>query len=619
MKTASKPGSPKARLPRILFALATGLLFLFPHLVRIHRVGSYAAYTPFTALSPSPMVWDETFLYGAQTNYTLTHHTLANDTDTWEHRDQPYPYSVLPIELEALLAQSLGSLKTAHLLCAFLFPALSTLLLIALFARLGATNALAALLALAVLVLGFSPTTLIRNDLALLHHLHGPAFLESLQAARTPNPNLTFPLFLAALLCLTNALRRPSASKNPAIPVPKTSIPLWPLDAGILGGLLFLSYIYYALTWSAAVAILALISLHRRSGIARTPWITLAVTILVALPFLWWKHLSAAAGAFLPRSLRTGLESGHALHRGPLITTAAYLLLAALALAAWRWLDTRPETARTPERLFAAALIPVLLASILGALAGLNMQLLIGFNVQADHHFPHMVLQPLLLILAASLFVLAAPRLPRILPAAAFTLFFAACAAAQLAAGLASAEDHRLPENDRLLFTFLNQQTPAGSVVATDNLRLSIELPTLTHNRILFANGTRTTAPDAELLDRFLLASRLAGATPDQVRTELTAVYPAPRPAPQVPTYTYYLFEASPYELAGARRIAPAQLPALLEQYRTLDLPAALRRFRIDFLWTESATPPPTIPGWTFNPVLTTPAGRLLSLAPTAP
>ena len=41
----------------------------------------------------------------------------------------------------------------------------------------------------------------------------------------------------------------------------------------------------------------------------------------------------------------------------------------------------------------------VLGCCMLGGLAGMNMQVVTGFNIQAEHHYPHMVLQPLGLLL----------------------------------------------------------------------------------------------------------------------------------------------------------------------------------------------------------------------------
>ena len=233
VKPEAKRGLADAPIASWLLAMLIGTVFLLPHLVRIAELGSFAAYTPFTAHSPSPMVWDETFLYGAEANYSLTRGGAPAYADTWEHRRDVYPYSILPMDIEALLANLPGGLKTAHLVISFLFPALTSLLLMWFFVRMGASRLLAGVLALALLVAAFSLRTVLMGDQAFLLHGHGARVFDSLQGARTPNPAMSFAQLLAAVLMLLEALRSKPGQNG------------WrgSAAAGVVGGLLFYSYV----------------------------------------------------------------------------------------------------------------------------------------------------------------------------------------------------------------------------------------------------------------------------------------------------------------------------------------------------------------------------------------
>ena len=590
------------------FSLLIGALFLLPSLVQIAKIGSYAEFSTFSARSPTPVVWDETFLYGAEANYMLTRSGAPAYDDTWEHRKAVYPYSILPIAVEALTAKYVGGLKTAIVLLKFLFPALNALLFLMIYTRCGADTPLAALLSLLTLVLSFSPRTLLLGDRAFLLHGHGARVVDLLQSARTPNPNLTLPLLLVAVICLARANQSNESQKNSLI---------WAATAGLVGSLLFYSYIYYAIAWCATVGLLSVLALFKRRAMSRSVWLTLIVSGAGAIPFLMWKHLANKEGSYLARSTRLGLVNGHALYALDLTLTLAWGLVTLACALVWWWLrqQKRDESYR-PARNYLDALMPVLVALMLGAFAGMNMQAVTGFNIQAAHHYSHMVLQPVgLLMICALGLQIKKPRRGVVL--AMLALVYAACAAAQVEAARDSVEYFRVTPTEQKLFAWLNANSATGSVVATDNLELSILLPDVTHNSILFSEGSRSTASDQELMERFLLVSRLSGASAEQVSEELSS---STAKGIGVASYTYYMFETSTYEEVGVRRTVSAQIPGLLQWFGAMNLEDELRRFRVDYLWTENGRTPPAVAGWRWRLVLTGPqdpasqAGQLWQL-----
>jgi hypothetical protein len=481
----------KASISRGIVALLFGLLFVSPHLVRVIKLGSFRDYTPFSAISPSPMVWDETFLYAAQANYSLQQHRLANDTDSYEHRNEPFPYSVLPAEFEVGLAKLLGGLGRAQILCHFLFPAITAWVLIGLFAQAGASLGLAALLALLVLVLGFSSRTLIHGDIAFFEHGLRGRFWDTLQAARNPNPNISFPLFLATALTAASALRRRSAKLF--------------LLSGAIGGLLFYAYTFYAMAWCAASVFLLILSFWRPSRVPKAVGWMLLTEGLLGLPFVWWTHASKQTGAYASRTFRLGLYFKHAPSTEAIQLTLLWGGALVIAGLCWFLLERAETAGDVDSRSTANAALLVFWLAALGAIAGMNMQVVTGFNLQAENHFPHMVIQPTVLLVFFLLFV----RLQRhwrrqgadAIWTGAFVVVFLASALSQVTAAVNTARFHRIDPNNRMLFEWLEKHTRIGDVVATTNLQLCTEIPVYTHNSVLLAEGSRTSGTNEELIE----------------------------------------------------------------------------------------------------------------------
>jgi hypothetical protein len=609
-KSLKQETQPRKRLQRRLawvLAAFLGLVFVLPHLVRIASLGSYAEYTPFTAHSHSAMVFDETFLYAAEANHMLTRGGAMAYDDTWEHRDAVYPYSVVPTAVEATLAAVVRSLKLAHMMLAFVCTALSGFLLMALFRKVGAEVWLAALLAMAVLVGAFSPMTLKLDVLAFLHHAQGARVADSLQAARMPNPAMTFLQFAAALLLLANCVR---GDERPS------HVLKWAAGAGLLGGLLFFSYIYYAITWSALLCLLAVASLLWRRWIPYTVWMPLGITGVLAVIFMAWKHVSIMQGNYELRAARIGLYHSHAWDPPSLEVTRFWGLQALACALVWLWLRRR-RRAGSEVWHHADALMPVLLAAMVSGLVGLNMQVITGFNLQQAQHYPHMILQPVGCMMIGVLVALMVPqgRIWRIAAATGFVLALGLSAMAQIEAGRDTAEAHRLTAAEQTLFAWLNANTSVGSVVATNDLALSIVLPVQTHNSVLFADGSRSSAMDDELMERFLLASRLVGSPPAIVATKLEGEAPASEDV-RAADYSLYLFEFSEkyQRIRAERRVAPDRIDGVVRWYTSMDVPQELERFRVDYVWMKGDGVPAAVVGWRFVQVLQTKEGRLWHL-----
>jgi len=594
-----KRGGHKSAV-RFLLSILIGILFLLPHIVRMEVLHTVRNYSPFSALSSSPTTIDETYMYASEVNYTYRQHRLAYDTDAYEHRMQPMPYSLLPTEAEVLLARLFGSVAAAQIFCYFLFPAITAWLLMGMFLKIDASVLLAALLALFTLVASFSIQTFeigIRE--LLLHGLHS-GFIETLQASRNPNPNMTFPLFLGALLAQLAALLRRSLR--------------YAWLAGLLGGLLFYSYVFYAIAWAACIALLTLIAWLRFRTWARPTVASLLTTVFAALPFLLWVRAAKKTGGYIDRSNRMGMVHSHLPNLHELKLSIIYAACLVLLWILWRYRIAKRSPGYDATPSFAAALVFGCAAA--GGIAGMNMQLLTGFNVQAAMHYSHMVVQPALVLLSLVTFIAATETVRQkqssLWAAALFIAFFAVCAANQVEAAVNSAPLHRMIPWQQALFHWLNHNTQPGDVVATTSIVLAMYMPVHTQDCTLMVNGSRTSASDSEILDRYLLASALTGASPSTVEQELAPKQPTHQPWTNYPSF---FFEYSP-DLNTRQTLKSTVVQAALAKYRSLNLSSELRHYRVNYLYAENGRNPVQIEGMQWQRVFTTTNGSLWRLSP---
>jgi hypothetical protein len=623
------------------YALLIGLVFLVPHLVRIAILGSFREYTPYSVTSVSNVVTDESFLYGAQANTMLQQHRRADDTDSWEHRDSFFPYSVLPLAAEAVVAEGMApghpreGLKRAQILFHFVFPCLMGWLLMA-FLHLagpdrtgadrtgadragpyvaapdlsgpyvfgkqpsGATVSVSAALALLVMVSAFSARTLTAGLLDALTSRGNDGIANTLQASRNPNPNVSFVLLLCAMHLLLRAFRT-------------RSIPIF-VAAGLVGSLLFYAYSFYAVSWSVACLLLASLSLWPVARIPRLFRCTLLATLLGALPYLLWMHASKVSGAYTARMLRLGMDYSRGISPAAAHITEFWSATLLALLAGWLLLwRTRSPSAQL-DRMHAAVLITTALG--FGGIAGLNMQLVTGFNIQAEFHYTHMVIQPAAALLASLLVatLLAPTGVRPWLGRVAFAVLLLACTASQVNAGIHSAIFHKLQPADKALFDWLESHTAPGDVVATTKLRLCLEMPLYTHNRLLATNGTRSAGTDQELLDRLLLANRLAGTSLPRLASRLRGDDPVPDGI-HFAGYGSNLFERSPLLNLGTRGLTEAAVASALERFQQMNPTQELQRFRVNYLYTQKQETPVAPSGWTLEPVLRTEDGTLWHMA----
>jgi hypothetical protein len=552
------------------------------------------------------MVWDETFAYGAQVNYTYRHRQLAYDVDAFEHRHEPVPYSILPIETEVIFARLFHSVDAAQIFCQLLFPALTAWILISIFGRYSASVWLSAFLALVVLVLSFSVRTIYNGAVAIFHSGLHSTFTDTLQAARNPHPNMSFPLFLATGLSLGTALYRGSDR--------------YAYLAGILGGLLFYTYVYYAIPWSGCVALVTLATFLMWRDRLRQSIVSLVTTALAGLPFLLWTKAANKTHGYAYRSARLGMLHSHGVTLLAREQTVFWFCAIGLCSLVWGLCRTRFAGVSDEARRLTDAAALVCACAALSAIAALNMQIVTGFNIQPEIHYPHMVIQPatiiLITILGLAFTQRARGRRSARLSAGLFLALFALCALEQISGAMNSAQAHRILPAEGALFSWLNQNTGPDDVVATTNLSLCIVLPVFTHNYSLLGNGSRTSGSDDEVLHRFLLANALTSTPETKVVEELNGSWSHESwdPNPAITGYAGFLYEWSPYRDVMRPSLTPEAIAKAVDWYRSLDIAHDLERFRVNYIYTMNGQRPASIRGWQTQSVLDTQQGTLWRL-----
>ena len=171
---------------------------------------------------------------------------------------------------------------------------------------------------------------------------------------------------------------------------------------------------------------------------------------------------------------------------------------------------------------------------------------------------------------------------------------------------------HAVGAERQVLFDWLNGNTKAGDVVLVPVSELSYLLPTETHCRQWIPNGTRTTASDREILDRFLTAAKLLRKGEPWVRYALSQGFAASDHGLGL-AYVYYLFQAN-YD-SPDRRLRPPAVERAIARYREIDLSHDLRQFRLDYVYKRSEEELEPVAGLEFTPVFRSQFGSIYAVA----
>jgi hypothetical protein len=578
-----------ARSPLVvLTACAISLLFGLPHVLIPAILGPGRVYTPFAVSGVSALTYDETSSYAAYVNYTLRHLAPPYDTDVFEDENVPVPTTMAPYVILAGAAAALGGVDRAFILADFVIPPIALLIIYSLLFDLTRRRGLALVGALTVLLVSFGPRNFISPVLQPLG-LDTGGDIQPLEFSRIIHPEVSFTILAASLWLLWRTLR--------------TNRPIVAVTAGAVGSLLFYSYVYYWPVWIGACLLLLLVDRHRR----RVLLLTNVVTWLCSIPF-WLSLLQGSQyPGFANVLVRHTSELGHIPPPAKIVYTLGTALLFLACVGVYVRFGRAHSVSRRRVLMYFSAIF-------VAALAALNMEVIVGFNVESMLHFPNRLFQPFLIIV---MFALASRPLMSMQHSLAVLLvaggvLLGLAAFRQVTVSNTVAAAHEYTPQHRLLFDWLNAHTHLDDVVLASARDVNDLIPVYTQDRVFVPNGERTSASNQEIAERFLIAMKLLQHSDNDVRALLAQDVEHGDP-PLGLTYTYFLFLGT-----DNWRLPDSEIDRLLLKYRNLDLSQELAQRRVNYVYGRGGEQPTSVPGWTFRDAYSDAYGVLWQVEPIA-
>ncbi len=547
-----------AHLAVLVLCIAVSAVYGMHHLVLLR-----AAQTRGLHYHPIIVNEDEALFTGAKAHAAQMGEIIVSDFNTVEHKDtRLYVLPFLSPLIMGSIARVTDSIERAFIVGDFLFPPIIFLLFYALIFLLSRRRLLS--LVGATLFI-FIPTLLLAVP-PVLPYLQATVLTliakgSSLYFSRVEDPQLTMPLYLAALILFLMIFKGKKG---------KWIVTL----AGMFYGLLFYSYFYYWVYVSLALPVGILLIGRRMPEARRRLAAAMALGLLISIPH-WINTYQVAHLPQYPDIFgRVGTEIGRAVNLQTL-PIFAYALHAALIAVVWIfWRKTDRGT---------AAFLIAFLAPVYGVY---NLQIITGFNIQPDHWFKPTVpivnaailliayrvtttyahrlrMKYLILFFAllASFLLFKAFRTQALLVRRISLLLLAISALGvicvwtgrqypkfrvKILTGICASiiillfangvltqyrfisdnATETIPEQEFASYQWLAKNTPAYSVVATPSFTTNARLQLYTDNRIFLPNGHSTIASDAELWERLMLINQIYHVPEKIFRSYLTGVPP---------------------------------------------------------------------------------------------
>ena len=481
--------------------LLAAILFSLHHWVAI--VKSAGDYSPFDASGEaSSLTFDETCCYAPFAGRFMWSGQLVAEVDNYERRNSSAGVPFVPAVLVGAMGRVLGNLERAFIAADFVFPALALGLLYAASAGIIQSTWFRLLIAWTTLLIPFGARNFLWQG--------SESMIAAPDFSRTPQPEISFTILIAGVLVASRGLR--NSGMRGAI------------GAGLVGGMIVASYYFYAIGWGVTLATLFLLAAAwRRGAEVKQVAIMLVATIVASAPYI-----AATVRGTLEGSQRELLShiGGSAFTHAPSVMPLLGFLVGSLLV--WKF----GEHLLTGQEHSVRILLLVLL--LLAGLAGLNFQILSGYDAAHDKHFWNRLIQPVGFFLAGCWLLGPVEKRQNLrwrdhFAAGLLIVVLLNAGARQLYVGGQIAEQQRASRPEIELLAWIRSHVPGGSVIGTVNFEIVALIPAMGPNFSYLPMEMRTVTPAGEILDRCYDLAVLVAASPDEYYRQRFACVGIPR------------------------------------------------------------------------------------------
>ena len=435
------------------------------------------------------MTFDETHAYAPPAQRFMSLGRVPAEVDNYERRDSNAGIPYLPAVILGTMGRVLGNLERAFIAADVLFPALAFGLLYAASEGLLQDTASRLLLAWSTLLIPWGPRTFLWRSYDSL--LAAPDF------TRTPQPEISFTLVLLGVLLSSRAL----VSKKPSATI----------SAGVIGALIVYSYYFYAIAWVLTLGLLLVLGLLWRNwAVAKRLTVMLSIIVFGSLPFIVAVAHGRSQGGQSYLLARVGTYT-----RTPHLIPLLFFVLGFLLT----WRMGNPFFGNQGRHVR----VGIFVCLFLSALAGMNIQMLTGYDAQHAHFWNRLILPVGVLLCGCWLLAAAERRWNRshLLKASLIGILISLLLNAgtrQVVVGTENAKLQRASRPEIQLLQWVRSNLPAESVIGTVDPDLILLVPALTANFTYVPTGLRSLTPTEEIVDRYYELASFLDLTPAEVQ-----------------------------------------------------------------------------------------------------
>ena len=489
----------------IVIVIIIGLTFGLPYILIPRLQGDQYDYTPFVVNGINALTVDETGL-ASKTRDVYDGHLIVRDSQLFEHKNAPNIFHTFPYLVLGCLSHLLG-FESTFIICHFICPAMIFLLIYILMFKMTNDKYISILGGVALLygchLLNYLPPitpSLFKN---LIYNIISTDMIRPLHYfARLPFIQFTFIELILALIFLYFAIKENKYRYS--------------IISGVFGGLLFYSYLFHWTFFFVGCGFLFLIFLSKRDY-KESKQILIAISVSLLLSILFW--INFVNFKMLPYHAdllsRNGLYIGRwILHN--VIMSCKYLVFLAL-------FSILIKRKRKDETFY------FLISFLLGGIACLNAQVILGYTIQ-PYHWVATGIDPLVVIMLCYLIyqilnttyrekrlndvLLAVKKNHKPLCIILILLFSAYGAYYHTMYSLNTYKYYTLPETTVDAFNWLDENTKVDDVVLSCSIENICLIPVHTHNNNFIPWERYSSASTDEILDRIYIAYKLFNVSP---------------------------------------------------------------------------------------------------------